>query len=204
MPLLTDTKNDDELLEMEQAKLDQKKQAAQVSAIKKSIVDPLAEVVEDFSDSVDGLAIAFKNLIKKGSEPSAPQDYFDKDLSKKVSDGIESIKLIIAKLKPIDLSPITSIGTAIENQNKTLINLVTNLPKQDTKGYEILVREVLAMVQKSNDLIAKGFVQTDYSKQLDNINSTISIKPVYEFTIERSKYGDNKIEKVTATPIYKK
>jgi len=200
MPLITDTKDDDELLEMEQEKLDKKKRDAQLSAIKKTVVEPLAEVVEDFSDSVDGLAIAFKNLIAKSNKPDTPQEYFDKELSKKVSDGIESIKLIIAKLKPIDLSPIKEIAASINSRNDDFaksLSMLANL-KNDTSGYQNLFKEVMVMIQRNNEFLAKGIASFDYTKQFTEIS--IGIKELvnrptsFNIKLERSsQYGTNLI-----------
>lgn len=200
MPLITDTtktSNNSSLLELERAKLrlQEAKSNNDISTFNK-IVNPLTEAIEELTDVIE--------QVKKGE-----QDYYDKDLTKELSQSIDKIAAVLSDVKQpeLDLTPITapivSIATEIKSQNKNLLELVTNLFEQSNKdGYELLLKEAMVMIQKSNDFINNGMKQMDYSQELNNINATLeSDKRANEwiFKVERDSTSLQRIIRVIAT-----
>ena len=189
-----------ETLEQQQQELAQKialQKDKREAAVIEQIVEPLVDAVEELNDTLR----AIKNIKPEGEKQ---MDGF-KDMGNNLLISIEKVFGLLQKLQPqkLDLSPITSIATEIKSQNTSLLNLVSTLSNESNKaGYEGLVKEVMAMVQRSNDFISKGLQQVDYSKEFSALTAVIekNKKPTkWEFEIERNdKYGKNQISKVIA------
>lgn len=184
---------------VEMAELEAEIKAAELKA-KEGLAKSITNSIDDLSEQLQGFVKALNDFQKP--------EYFDKDLNKNLIASAGKIISLLENIKQpeIDLSPIKAVISEIKNQNSSLINLVQNLAKESNKsGYESLVKEVMDMVRRSNDFIAKGSKQVDNTGELKGITAAIqNKKPVaYEFTVtEWEKIGNfNHIKRMIGTPI---
>lgn len=178
-------------LEIQQAETSTKIEEAKLSAMQK-LLEPITEAIEELAE-----------VIQEGQKKNEKPNDFNKNLLQ----SIDKVFGVIQNFKQteIDLSPLTSIAEEIRNQNNTLLSVVEGLAESSNKeGHEKLMKEVMAMVQKTNEFVSTGIKQTDYSTEIKSISSTIeSNKPTqWDFKIQRGQGGT--IESVTAIPKLKK
>lgn len=145
----------------------------------------------EMCDRVDGL---IKTLDKYYSrEEKEPE----KDTS--VADAIKALKF--PEQKPISLEPLARLANSIEQQNKQHLEILNKISqpqpqlKQDTSGYESLVRESLAAIAKNNESI-KSIAES--IKQINKPSE--ERKPIsYKHDIEYFQSGA--IKSITTKPI---
>lgn len=147
----------------------------------------------------------------EAQEKDEEKEYFDKDLGKTIG---ESIEKIASSLKPVDLTEITKshesfrksndqnqrsfsmLISEVSNQNKKLIEAISDLSK-DSKSdnkYQSIIKEVLSVVKRSNELLSKGIEQIDYSKALEKISN----RPT-EWKFEVFRHQNGKVSEIKAT-----
>lgn len=178
-------------LEIQQAETSTKIEEAKLSAMQK-LLEPITEAIEELAD-----------VIQEGQKKTEKPNDFNKNLLQ----SIDKVFGVIQNFKQseIDLSPLTSIAEEIRNQNNTLLSVVEGLAESSNKeGHEKLMKEVMAMVQKTNEFVSNGIKQTDYSTEIKSISSTIESNKPTEWNFKITRGQGNIIESVTAIPKFKK
>jgi len=126
---------------------------------------------------------ALVESLAEGQEQLLEKEYYDKDLGKTIG---ESLKKVAESLKPVDLSEIaksnninqkafSALVLEVSNQNKALLKSISELSKdsKDDSKYQSVIKEVLSVVKRSNELISKGMEQIDYSKEFKKISDEL-------------------------------
>lgn len=148
----------------------------------------------------------------EGQEKAEEKEYYDKDLGKTIG---ESLKKVAESLKPVDLSEIaksnnvnqkafSALANEISLQNRSLLKALSDLAKEskDDSKYQSVIKEVLSVVKRSNELISKGMAQVDYSNVLKNISDKldkIAERPT-NYQIEISRNMNGRMTNATLTP----
>lgn len=131
------------------------------------------------------------------------QEYFgrkERPNDTSVADAIKSIKF--PEPQKINFEPLSRLASSIESQNRTLEQLVSKISqpqqqiKQDTSGYESLVRESLAAVARNNETM-KSIVESikKAPEKEEKENKPISYKHDVEY------FQSGAIKSITTKPI---
>jgi len=150
--------------------------------------------------------------IIEGQEKEDERAYYDKDLRETIEKSLEKVA---ESFKPVDLSEIaksnsinqkafSALANEISLQNRSLLESLSDLAKssKDDSKYQSMIKEVLSVVKRSNELISKGMAQVDYSNVLKNISDkldAIASRPT-EYKLEISRNMNGRMTHGTLTP----
>lgn len=195
-------------LEKEQQAINKKLEVAKLKAtasVMQQAFEPVEEGIGELNNNLKNLL----EFLNKKPETKTDPEYFDKELSAKVVAGIGALSILIQKLKPVDLSPIKEIADSINSRNADLIKSLIALSnvKNDTSAYDNLLRQTMAVIQKSNEYFAKGIEQFDTRPHLEKINLNLekladNVPIGWEFVSKKEGYAQLATT-TKATPIFK-
>lgn len=188
--ILTETDEDDSSVELQKLHtkmLEQNKKSKEMEALKK-IVEPLTDALSELSITISD----FNKVDKNEQKP----EYFDKELSKSVTDSIDKVFALLQKFKQpnitVDLSPINALASEIKKGNDSLISLVGKL---NNNGSPELERLLKAVANSQTILVEKMQKQTDIAPILQGIREDMNKKGsnqmrIENLTVTHGKYGD--------------
>lgn len=167
-------------------------------------VQTVAKLVETLGDAIEDL--------------QENKEFYDKELGKTIAESLTKLSESLKEAnKPQDLSVISKSHESfikaneksqkdiamllldVSKQNRELISAITKLtdkPVDDSK-YQTMVREVVGIVKKSNDLITEGAKQIDYTKALEQISHRPQAWKMDVFYVQ----GTKKVDYIIATVI---
>lgn len=148
----------------------------------------LAQLVENLETLIEGLS----------------KDYYDKEATNKISEGLVKISEQIANTKAPDLSgliesidksnkSLSGVVVSISQQNKDILSTLSSLlatPKAQAPqnvNLEPLIQGMSESIRKSNELLMGHLKQVDYTPLIKEFITALNKKPaVWEFEIQRN------------------